>query len=115
MQEKIRFQKNVPSDIDVLLERYSSEGTSNRVRSSISRTFELIELFPEMYAVVYDDIRLVKTKDYPGPDSVSDRQRNPHGAFDLLLRRTGRWVKKICTEAGRHVNGTHFRGSSLAF
>ena len=65
MPEKIRFQKNVPSDIDFLLEHYTSENTTNRVRSTISRTFELIEMFPRMYAVAFDDIRLVKTKGYP--------------------------------------------------
>ena len=65
MPEKIRYQKNIPQDLDRTLTRYQSELTANRVRSSISRTFELIESFPKMYAVVYDDIRLVKTKDYP--------------------------------------------------
>jgi hypothetical protein len=65
MPEKIRYQKNIPQDLDRILTRYQSELTANRVRSSISRTFELIESFPKMYAVVYDDIRLVKTKDYP--------------------------------------------------
>jgi hypothetical protein len=65
MQEKIRFQKNVPSDIDEILESFLADTTTNRVRSSIARTFELVEAFPKLYAVVYDDIRLVKTKDYP--------------------------------------------------
>jgi len=67
MKEKIRFQENVPADLDRVLENYEtdSRATANRVRESISRTFDFIETFPKMYAVVYDDIRLVKTKEYP--------------------------------------------------
>ena len=67
MLEKIRFQKNVPRDLDDILTAYeltSSAGTNN-VRSEIRRTLELISAFPEMYAVIGDGIRLVKTKTYP--------------------------------------------------
>lgn len=67
MLEKIRFQNSVADDLVALLdfyETYSLE-TANRVRESLVRTFQLIEANPEMYAVVYDDIRLVKTHRYP--------------------------------------------------
>ena len=67
MLGKIRFQKNVPRDLDDILSAYeliSSAGTNN-VRSEIQRTLELISAFPEMYAVIGNGIRLVKTKTYP--------------------------------------------------
>jgi hypothetical protein len=67
MTEKIKFQKNVPQDLARVLQSYDavSARTSNNVRDSISRTFGFIETFPEMYAVVFDDVRLVRIKDYP--------------------------------------------------
>ena len=67
MQEKIRFQKNVASDLDRILEAYESKSaiTANKVRDELANTLEYISMFPEMYAVVDDDIRLVKTKNYP--------------------------------------------------
>jgi hypothetical protein len=67
MNEKIRFQENIPADLDRVLENYmtNSGATVNRVRKSISRTFDFIETFPKMYAVIYEDVRLVKTKEYP--------------------------------------------------
>lgn len=67
MLEKIRFQKNVPGDLDDIFnanELNSIDG-ANKVRSEIERTLDLILTFPEMYAVVDRGIRLVKTKNYP--------------------------------------------------
>ena len=67
MLERIRFQKNVPGDLDDILSAYelNSFDGANKVRSEIQRTLELISTFPEMYAVVDHGIRLVKTKNYP--------------------------------------------------
>ena len=60
MLEKIRFQASVADDLVGLLDFYESysDETANRIRESLNRTFQLIETNFEMYAVVYDDIRL---------------------------------------------------------
>ena len=67
MLEKIRFQKSVPDDLEKILSAYAAKSpvAANKVRDEIKQTLEFIELFPEMYAVVEDDIRLVRTKSYP--------------------------------------------------
>ena len=67
MNAKIRFQSSVATDLDIILSGYENNSgvTSNRVRASIRNTFKLIELFPEMYAIAFDDIRAVKTEKYP--------------------------------------------------
>ena len=67
MNEKIRFQSNVAADLDLLLSPYEaiSVATSNRVRDAIKNTLAFIESFPEMYAIAFDDIRVVKIDGYP--------------------------------------------------
>ncbi|MDB2686324.1 hypothetical protein N9Y42_03870 [Mariniblastus sp.] len=67
MLEKIRFQKNVPGDLENILNAYEliSISGANKVRSEIQRTLELIASFPEMYATIEQEIRLVKTRNYP--------------------------------------------------
>ena len=54
MLEKIRFQKNVPGDLENILNAYEliSISGANKVRSEIQRTLELIASFPEMYATI---------------------------------------------------------------
>lgn len=66
MNEKIKFQSNVATDLNLILSDYENTSvvTSNRVRDSIRKTFNLIESFPEMYAIVFDDIRVVKIENY---------------------------------------------------
>ena len=64
MLEKIRFQKDVPRDLDEISNAYElikADGANN-VRSEIQKTLELISTFPEMYPVLGNEIRLVKTK-----------------------------------------------------
>jgi len=67
MHEKIRFQKNVPHDLDNLLGRFEldSLNAADKVRDEIKRTLDLVATFPEMYAIIDNNIRLVKTKTYP--------------------------------------------------
>ena len=67
MNEKIRFQSNVATDLNNLLTPYEaiSITTSNKVRDSIKKTLDLIALFPQMYVIAFDDIRVVKIDDYP--------------------------------------------------
>jgi len=67
MNEKIRYQSNVAADLDNLLTPYEaiSIATSNRVRDSIKNALGLISSFPQMYAIAFDDIRVVKIDAYP--------------------------------------------------
>ena len=67
MNDQIRFQRDVAADLDFVISNYEdvSIPSANRVRDSIRDTFRLITLFPEMYAVAFDDIRVVKIEGYP--------------------------------------------------
>ncbi len=69
MLEEIRFQKSVPGDLDNIFDGYElvSLGSANKLRDEIRRTFDLISMFPEMYACADSEtgIRLVKTRNYP--------------------------------------------------
>lgn len=67
MKEKIRFQKTVPGDLNEIFMAYESisPNAANNVRADIARSLGLIESYPEMYATIDGDIRVVKTKSYP--------------------------------------------------
>ena len=97
MQGRIRFQKNVPADLDGILREYEqiSPRTANRVRDELERSFDLISTFPEMYAKIDGEIRLVKTKRYPLLIQYCIENGTPivlsiyHSDLDTIKRSTG--------------------------
>ena len=67
MDNSLRFHPSIADELDVAISKYSdySINVANRLRIAFSDVFENIRSNPEMYAVVYDNIRIVRTRKFP--------------------------------------------------
>jgi len=67
MAADLRFSPAVPDEIRWVIDSYESISISlgNRVRDAFNRLFTTIRDHPELYAVVYDNIRIARVKPFP--------------------------------------------------
>jgi len=67
MDKLLRFHPSIPSELNAAISQYStySLNAANRLRSAFSDVFENIDSNPEMYAVIYDNVRIVRTRKFP--------------------------------------------------
>ena len=63
MSEDLRFHPRIPFDLAEAITHYESISAdlANRFRHSVSNVLKQIREFPEMYSVVFDDVRFVRT------------------------------------------------------
>lgn len=67
MADKLRFHPTIPQDLTDSIRRYDgiSLELGNSLRAAFQTLFANIATNPELYAVVYDDIRIVRAKPFP--------------------------------------------------
>ena len=67
MPNQIRFHYRVPDDLKNAFDYYDeiSIDVSNRFRVAVSGCFKTILENPALYAIVYDDVRVVRVKKFP--------------------------------------------------
>lgn len=79
MPNGLRFSPAVPDELRLAIESYEGISTElgNRVREAFQRLFQVIKKNPELYAVVYDDIRIARVKPFPFLVHYRLTQRGP--------------------------------------
>ena len=67
MAGKLRFSPFVPEELRGAIDTYESISPSlgNRVRDAFETLFKTIKEHPELYAIVYDNIRIARVKPFP--------------------------------------------------
>ncbi len=67
MADKLRFHPTISQDLTDSICRYDeiSLKLGNSLRAAFQTVFANIAMNPELYAVVYDDIRIVRAKPFP--------------------------------------------------
>ena len=67
MADKIRFHPSIPQELADAICRYDdiSPTLGNRLRAAFRTAFANIAENPQLYSVLYDDIRIVRTKPFP--------------------------------------------------
>ena len=67
MSDHLRFHPQIPSDLAEAITHYESISAdlANRFRGAVSSALKQIREFPEMYAVVFDDVRIVRAGRFP--------------------------------------------------
>jgi hypothetical protein len=67
MANNVRFAPAVPKELRLAIDSYEeiSIQLGNRVRDAFDRLFQLIKENPELYAVVYDNIRIARVRPFP--------------------------------------------------
>ena len=67
MANRLRFSPALPGELAFALDTY--EGISidlgNRLRNAFERLFQLVDEHPQLYAVVYDNIRIARVRPFP--------------------------------------------------
>jgi toxin ParE1/3/4 len=67
MANNLRFSPAVPGELKWAIDSYEaiSIQLGNRVRDAIDQLFQRIKETPELYAVVYDNIRIARVRPFP--------------------------------------------------
>lgn len=67
MADRIRFHPRIPQELNDSISKYDeiSPTLGNRLRCAFRTAFANIADNPQLYAVAYDDIRIVRTKPFP--------------------------------------------------
>jgi len=67
MLEKIRFHRELPDDLDQAIDFYQarSHRATNRFKTELERIFKMIEETPELFAIEYADVRIVRVRKFP--------------------------------------------------
>ncbi|MFW6169458.1 MAG: type II toxin-antitoxin system RelE/ParE family toxin [Planctomycetota bacterium] len=83
MANKLRFSPTVPEELRGAIDSYEvvSVQLGNRIRRAFHELFQMIKENPELYAIVYDNIRIARVRPFPflvhyrvtqtGPDVLS--------------------------------------------
>ena len=67
MSDDLRFHPQIPFDLAEAITHYESisSGLAVRFRDSVSNVLKQIREFPEMYSVVFVDVRIVRARGFP--------------------------------------------------
>lgn len=67
MQENHSFHPDFPDDLGEALDYFDgySTGTANRFRDAVRVRIRLIVDNPELFSIVYDDVRIARLPKYP--------------------------------------------------
>lgn len=67
MDDLLRFHPRIAFELDDAISQYLdySITVANRLRGAFADAFENIASNPEMYAVIYDNVRIVRTRKFP--------------------------------------------------
>ena len=67
MASSLRFSPAVPAELGLAIDSYEeiSPELGNRVRDAFHRQFQIIKDNPELYTIVYDDIRIARVRPFP--------------------------------------------------
>jgi len=67
MDDSLRFHPRIASELADAISQYSdySINVANRLRAAFSDAFGNIASNPKMYAVIYDNVPIVRTRKFP--------------------------------------------------